>query len=167
MIVLGVDVPGPWRGGLAIYNVSDDDVELTECILFEPTDSEAECLQWIWERLDQLHEKWEFDLVAIEHPFLHRIQQWIGAVKMWAAVRCVPWFMINASMAEKAVWGAAIRRNKAGVKIKGKARKDEIMRRIRRRYFPGRKNLTQHEVDAVLYAIGAAKRQSVEHQTKV
>lgn len=159
MIVLGIDVPGPWNGGWAVYNSDKDQVLEHGVFAFTAEQGERATMVEMRTTLNELLARHRFTVVAIEHGFLYRILPWIGAIKMWASFHLkVTWFMITASMAEKAVWGSAIRGEKNGKPIKGKVRKDIIKTRIQHRYSSAAHPLTQHEADAILYAVGAAKR---------
>jgi Holliday junction resolvasome RuvABC endonuclease subunit len=159
MIVLGVDVPGKRSGGWAIYDSVVDEVIETDEITFHLENSELRTYQLLSERLDRLRKKHNFSIVALEHPFLHIIAQHIGAVKMWVALNPgTSWYMLTASSARKTVFGDAkkiTRVTRTGSVVSGA--KEFVLREMKKRYIE-EGELTQHEADAILYAVAAARR---------
>ena len=158
MIVLGVDVPGKRSGGWAVYDSSRDIVLEAGEISFDPDSAERETYRILAAILSSLQKKHKFTVVAIEHPFLYLIAQYIGAIKMWVAQRRgVTWFMVTASSARKAVFGDAkkiTRVTRTGSVVS--AVKEFVLVEMTTRYAP--EELTQHEADAILYAVAAARR---------
>lgn len=148
VIVLGFDAPGipkhnPAHGAFAIYNMNRDRIIHTEALVLPVTRSERMHYRDIRKLLDALYKRYKFTLVSIEHPFLYKIAQWVGAVKFWASQkRGLTWYMITASSAKKTL------------QMKHKASKDDVMRRMVKLY-PNLHGKTQHEVDAAMYAIAA------------
>jgi len=159
VIVLGLDVPGKRSGGWAVYDSERDEVVDTDQIIFLEKDSEKRTYELLAERLSRLRRKHEFTVISLEHPFLYLIAQHIGAVKMWVALNPgVVWHMITASSARKAVFGDArkiTRVTRTGSVVS--AVKEFVLEEMKERYSRGEK-LTQHEADAVLYAVAAARR---------
>lgn len=167
MIALGVDVPGRRLGGWAVYDSLRDRCLGRGTIELGAGESEIEQIQLLQLQLAQLYARYGFDVVAIEHPFLYIIAQWIGVVKGWVAAqptsRRAPglesplrWYMVTASSARKAVYGDAkkiTRVNRNGRVVS--AAKEFVLDSMRRSY---EMEFTQHSADALLYAIAATRK---------
>lgn len=161
MISLGIDVPGKYTGAYAVYNSAEDRVLIYEPITFDQAQSERNQYRQFGRLLNRLHGTWRFGLVVIEHPFLHIIAQHIGAVKMWVALTPgnVGWYMLTASSARKIVFGDAkkiTRTTKTGTVVS--AAKEFVHAQMLARY--GRVKMSQHEADAILYAVAGAIKSS-------
>ena len=160
MRVLGVDVPGKHLGGYAVWDTKKQKVLRLGSINWQKIPSEKEQLQHLNLLFHTLFVKYKFEVIAVEHPFLHEIAQWIGSVKMWVAINhrhpgWLHWYMLSTSHARKLVFGDAkriTRINKNGREVS--IHKEVILERMSR--FVGWQ-LTQHEADALLYAIAAGK----------
>lgn len=145
--VLAVDAPGTRWGGYVVLTAKRKRVDLRYRSTIDLTKhlSERECYVDVWNRMKAAAGCFDVDVVVIEHPFLHVIAGWVGAVKMWAAVNGLPWYMIGASSARKAVHG------------KGRASKADALALATARwattsaYFESK--WTQHEADAALYGL--------------
>jgi Holliday junction resolvasome RuvABC endonuclease subunit len=159
MIVLGVDVPGKRSGGWAVYDSKQDMVLRAGTIYWNPENSEREHYKNLGDLLEELQREYKFSIITVEHPFLYLIAQNIGAVKMWAALKPgVSWFQVTASSARKTVFGDAkriTRVTRTGSIVSGA--KEFVLEEMKKRYSP-EGELTQHEADAILYAVAAARR---------
>ncbi len=148
--VLGVDVPGKYEGGWAVVNIATERVLARGPIRFDEAASEKTHYRRLGVLFDRLTAKYGVVLAGLEHPFLYLIAQRVGAVKMWAArKRDVRWYMLTASSAKKAVLGDG--------KL-GKGAKAEVLAYVWARTEPPRVRLTQHEADAILYALAVIKK---------
>lgn len=162
MIVLGVDVPGKRSGGWAVYDSKEDAVLEAGVISFRPEDSERVAYALLAYKLASLRKTYKFSVISIEHPFLYLIAQHIGAIKMWTANQIgVSWFMVTASSARRAVFGDAkriTRVTRTGSVVSGA--KEFVLGEVTKRYPnpDAGKAYTQHEADAILYAVAAAIR---------
>lgn len=161
MIVLGFDAPGGKVGAWAIYDSVKKRVLNHAVLLLHEHVSEQDHYAHVAELLDAQRKKHDFTVVALEHPFLYRIAQWIGGVKMWVSLHPdMTWYMLTNSSARKAVFGDAKRPAKLQlmINVDGQLRrltaKTEILLTMRK--WTKEKTLTQHEADALLYAMAAA-----------
>ena len=157
MRVLGVDVPGKHVGGYAVLESEGEQLLHYGKIKFEQALGERHTYSLLWDQLAKLQQQYRFTVVGIEHPFLHLIAQHIGAIKMWVARRSgVSWYMLTASSARKAVFGDAkkiTRINKQGREVN--AVKEFVLTEIAKKYDLAL--CSQHEADAILYAIAVAR----------
>ncbi len=153
--VLGIDVPGKRDGAYAVYDAAQDKLLVWGILSF--SDRQAERMQYrqLSRLLDYVLKKYQIKLVVIEHPFLYLIAQWIGGIKMWASRRRnLPWYMLTASQARKLVLGSGALRWKMKNGKKINVTKKYVKRRMARRFHI--RSLSQHEADAILYAIAGA-----------
>jgi Holliday junction resolvasome RuvABC endonuclease subunit len=147
-MILGIDVPGitktgEGRGAWAVYDGSNLSVVDYGEIIFPPNRPERVYYKLLRQTLDRVTRKYHVHLIAIEHPFLYKIAVYVGAIKMWiASRRGLRWYMIGSSSARKTGLGS------------GKLEKEQVLRRISRKY--RLRNLTQHQADAILYAVAAS-----------
>jgi Holliday junction resolvasome RuvABC endonuclease subunit len=147
--ILGIDVPGSKLGGYAVYSIEDDSL-LESGTIEIGKGSERQDFMVLNRLLNSLYRQYRFSIVALEHPFLYIIAGWIGAIKLWTVQhRGVVWYQVTSSGARKSVLGAA--------KLRGKDAKAEVLRVIRARFEFFEFEVTQHEADAALYALAAAK----------
>ena len=154
MTVIGVDVPGKKIGAFAVYNTVINALLDSGDITFGSPHGEATDYQAMWHTLERRRRKYNADLIVIEHPFLHVIAQNVGAVKMWAAMAAIPYYMITASSARKTVLGSANAPAGTEKKDRAKANKLLVIQHMARRF--GR-SLTQHQADAALYAVAGSR----------
>jgi len=151
-IIISMDVPGKLGsvgnavGGFVIYQPSADRLIENGIFLFTPEQTEQSCFRAIWDSLEEWRKEYQVIGFVFEHPFIHAIAPWVGALKMWASVRSVPWYMITSSSARKTVLGSG----KTGRGL-AKANKLLVLDAMRIRF--QNSTLTQHEADAALYAI--------------
>lgn len=148
-MIVGIDVPGivktgEGHGAWALYDASADIVRDYEEIIFKANQPERAHYRELRRHLEGLHRRYpDVKLYVVEHPFLFKIAVYIGAIKMWvASKRGLHWYMIGSSSARKTVFGS------------GKLEKEQVLRRIARKY--RLRNLTQHQADAILYAVAAS-----------
>jgi len=168
VIILSLDAPGTRLGAYAVCECEigtkrvPDHVLEFRCIEFGVEKSEREELAALAHLLDQLYKTYHPALLVVEHPFLHVIAQFIGSVKMWACrKRGLRWYMINPSQAQKLVFGAALRKKrmtKTGRVVSDSRWKKEQVVQYVRREFHLPKSLSQHEADAIFYAIAVGEK---------
>lgn len=159
MNVLGIDVPGRSLGGWAVYESGRDRLLRSGQIQLKPHDSERYHFLEIYELMYGLYLSPGYGWVAIEHPFLHLIAQWIGGIKMAIAIKQpdVSWYMITASSARKLVFGNAKRITRVNENGREVSAAKEFVLAQMQKY--SKRPLTQHEADALLYAIAVARVQ--------
>lgn len=150
MRILGIDVPGKYLGGYAVIDEAGrvldiGDIDFRRCI------SEQAEYSKLYRILNRVKHRFHIDVAAIERPFLYLIAQWVGAIKMWLCSDrrsdIVGWFMVGSSQARKSVLGS------------GTLSKDDVLRRMRRH---AHRPLTQHQADALLYALSYLKNPVLE-----
>jgi len=162
MIILSVDAPGKQTGAYAVYDSGKKSVLEHAVIEFSVSRPEREDLASVARHLDVLYSEYHPAMLVIEHPFLHIIAQFVGAVKMWACrKRGLRWYMINPSQAQKLVFGAALRKKrmtKTGrVVSDSQWKKDQVLHYVRHE-FKLPKTLSQHEADAIFYAVAVGEK---------
>lgn len=172
VIIFGIDAPGSMRwkaanpgkhlGGFAVYNMSTDKLLKVCQIEFGERGSEKDDLVALRKLLDGSFKEYHPQMIVVEHPFLHVIAQFVGAVKMWVATkRNLNWYMINPSQAQKLVFGKALhkqRETKTGRMVSdSKWKKEQVLNHVRKK-FKLAPSLSQHEADAVFYALAVAER---------
>lgn len=157
-VVVGFDAPGRGRvtrGALVAVSSASLKVVARRALVFdESTTSEVGQYREVYGVLDAWAGDYFVLTLAVEQPFLHAIAQWIGVLKGWAVLRNIPWYMITASAAKKAVLGDG-RVGKAAKKV-GRDAKADVRAWATERAMAslGAKglHLAQHEADAILYA---------------
>jgi hypothetical protein len=162
MIILGIDVPGKYFGGYAVCEhrtAKDDRFRESMPITFSETKSEMMHYRQLGDLIIAMDRKYKLDGIVMEHPFLYRIAQWIGGIKMFIAWNRpeIPWVMVTTSSAQKLVYGHALREkrvNKNGREVS--ANKEYVLADMQARYGLG-KTFTQHQADALLYAMAGAR----------
>lgn len=162
MIILSIDAPGTQTGAYAVYDSATRQVLEHATIEFSVSRPEREDLASVGRHLDNLYSKYRPVMIVLEHPFIHIIAQFIGSVKMWACMKAgLRWYMINASQAQKLVFGAALRKKrmtKTGrVVSDSKWKKEQVLHYVRREFHLP-KTLTQHEADAIFYAVAVGEK---------
>jgi len=171
VIILALDAPGSMRwkaanpgkhlGGYAVYDMTKDQL-LSYGIVEFGLKSERHDLLGLWKILDDNYKRYHPQMIVVEHPFLHVIAQFVGAVKMWVAKkRKLNWYMINPSQAQKLVFGKALhkqRETSTGRMVSdSKWKKEQVLMHVRKK-FKLASSLTQHEADAIFYALAVAER---------
>jgi hypothetical protein len=154
--VIGIDVPGRLStkggkgayGGWATVSVTTGEILRHGTWVFGPEMSERAVYTEMARRLDFERGLYNHNVVlAIEAPFLHVIAQHVGSLKMYCALREITWWMVSSPQARKLVLGSGrtgkglAKQNKKEVLV---AMQDKIVASI---------TLTQHEADAILYAL--------------
>lgn len=162
MIILSIDAPGKQTGAFAVYDSAKRQVLEHAVIEFSVIRAERADLASVARHLDILYREYHPAMVVVEHPFLHVIAQFVGAVKMWACrKRGLRWYMINPSQAQKLVFGAALRKKrmtKTGrVVSDSQWKKDQVLHYVRHE-FKLPKTLSQHEADAIFYAVAVGEK---------
>ncbi len=140
-IILSIDVPGRATGGFIRWDRALNSVSLGT-LRFKQTGSEAED----YRRLLTAVANQKPNLIIIEHPFLYVIQGPIGGLKAWAAWNHIPWWMVTASGAKKAVLNNG-RASKADVLAWAKRTLATRWRVIQP------EAISQHQADALLYLV--------------
>lgn len=167
LMIVSLDAPGTQLGAHAVYNVTTGQLLEFGLIEFNIGRAERQDLASLARMLDQTFKRYHPRLLVCEHPFLHVIAQFVGAVKMWACrKRGLRWYMINPSQAQKLVFGKALhkkRTTRTGRVVSDSAwKKLQVMRYIQKRFHLP-KSLTQHEADAIFYAVAVAEKLRREH----
>jgi len=155
VIILGIDVPGGVIGGFAVYDSRHDRMRRWGNIHAGKSEQDD------YRQLAKILRRRGYDVIAIEHPFLYRIAQFIGGVKMWATLHDVDWYMITTSSAQKVVFGHALRERRqtpTGREVSGN--KEYVLDWAREQYGDKDSPIDQHVADAMLYAVGVAGRVS-------
>jgi len=172
VVIFGLDAPGSMRwkaanpgkhlGGFSVYSMTNDRLLYRCSIEFGARGSEKDDLAALRKLLDFYFKEYKPQMVVVEHPFLHVIAQFVGAVKMWVATkRNLNWYMINPSQAQKLVFGKALRKQRetrtGRVVSDSKWKKEQVLNYVRKKFkLPA--SLTQHEADAIFYALAVAER---------
>lgn len=171
VVILGLDAPGSMRwkaanpgkhlGGYSVYNMTTDQLLSSGEIEFG-LKGERQDLVGLRKLLDANFKRFHPQMIVVEHPFLHVIAQFVGAVKMWvASKRNLNWYMINPSQAQKLVFGKALhkqRETSTGRMVSdSKWKKEQVLNHVRKKFkLPA--SLSQHEADAIFYALAVAER---------
>jgi len=140
-IILSIDVPGRATGGFIRWDRALNSVSIGT-LRFKQTESEAED----YRRLLTAVANQQPDLIIIEQPFLWLIAGPIGGLKAWAAWNHIPWWMVTASGAKKAVLQNG-RASKADVLAWAKRTLAARWRVIQP------EAISQHQADALLYLV--------------
>jgi Holliday junction resolvasome RuvABC endonuclease subunit len=162
VIILSVDAPGKQTGAFAVYDNAQRCVREYGLIEFSLRRSESKDLALVAQKLDALYREYKPTMLVMEHPFIHIIAQFVGALKMWACrKRMLGCYMINPSQAQKLVFGAALRKNRmtrTGHVVSDSAwKKTQVMYYVRKKFhLPD--TLTQHEADAIFYAVAVGEK---------
>ncbi len=156
--VLGLDVPGEFHGGFAILNPRTERFVKWGTVEFLPSSSERMHYRQFGRLLDRWYHDYGIRLVVIEQPFLYRIAQRIGAVKFWVArKRGVRWYMITTASARKLIFGTAKFLGEKPPTGARAAYKRQVLERMLAFIPDSKRDLSQHEADAMLYALAGAK----------
>jgi Holliday junction resolvasome RuvABC endonuclease subunit len=158
MIILGIDVPGKYVGGYGVYDSKKDKMLQSMAIVFSERDTEQAHYRQLGNLVLDMERKYHIEAVTMEHPFLYRIAQWIGGLKMFLAYNRpeIPWVMVTTSSAQKRVYGHALKEtrvNRNGRTVR--ANKEYVLADMQKRF--SQKTLTQHQADALLYAMAGAR----------
>jgi Holliday junction resolvasome RuvABC endonuclease subunit len=177
VIILALDAPGSMRwsaghtgkshiGAYAVFNMTVE-YGLKEYGMIEfGLASERDDLAHLRRLLDRVYKDYKPGIVVVEHPFLHAIAQFVGSVKMWVATkRSLPWYMINPSQAQRLVFGKALHKKritKTGRVVSDSLwKKQQVHDHVVKRFKMNRRQagvLSQHEADAIFYALAVAER---------
>lgn len=148
--VLGFDAPGGRAGAWAVVEMRSrlgPKLNGVGDVLFLETESELEHYRKLSASLSRAYALGA-EVVVIESAFLHRIAPYVGAVKLWAAERRLPWVMLTSSAARKLVLG----HGGTGKAFPRKERQAEVLR-YAVGLFDARRISNQHRADAALYAL--------------